>query len=130
MKYNVRCCCQPTKILGWMDLPIGHEDTIVTEMVSMAALTTHGAPVQPRTHTVKIKRYREAIENGYWRTEWAIYSENRSIEFWRQVKGFHEAIETNGPVRNWIQSAALVAQADPSEQLVQRPCGFDTQENS
>lgn len=78
----VRCCCQPTKVLGFMQLPRGQAkhsvwvqghglDVIEVRLMSDAKRTDDG------THAIT--------------TEMAIYSEDRGIEFWRGVTGFVEA---------------------------------------
>lgn len=78
----VRCCCQPTKVLGFMQLPRGQTkhsvwvqghglDVIEVRLMSDAKRTDDG------THAIT--------------TEMAIYSEDRGIEFWRGVIGFVEA---------------------------------------
>ena len=90
----VRCCCQPTKVLGFFQ--IREEDLRIGRMImrrkmkrpSFAALSD-----KPEPEPVKNQYEEGRIEalNSYNEKEYAIYSEDRPIEFWRELIGFVEA---------------------------------------
>lgn len=88
-RYAVRCCCQPTRIFGWMILPAGldHGDEIKVLTLPPLAATPDNTPL-PVTETIRLKRYGKA---NTW--EVAVYSDDRPIDFWRQVPGFIESTE-------------------------------------
>jgi hypothetical protein len=73
--YAVRCCCQPTKLLGWIRLP-----TEAEERRAWTALSRRDGPTY-----VELKRL---TDEGV--SEVAVYSDDRPIEFWRTVDGFRE----------------------------------------
>lgn len=77
----VRCCCGPTKILGFLSVPSQH--------------VGRGAPIMfrmtmGRACTAEVRRLSDC-RNGAFQDEWAIYSEDRPLSFWRDVEGFVEA---------------------------------------
>ena len=84
----VRCCCTPTKILGFLRLPVGHREWRVSDW-------------QGRIHRVEIKPISSARASGPGdedvdvAVESAVYSEDRGIEFWRSITGF---LEVSSPV--------------------------------
>ena len=73
---NVRCCCTPTKIFGQYPWPT-HRNTIKV------------VDVEGEVHI--LERRVIASRPGLPYTEYAIYSEDRPIEFWRMLPGFVEA---------------------------------------
>jgi hypothetical protein len=94
----VRCCCQPAKVLGFLRvtaqqiragylvLPpkINRTEGFVDDPMPKTGITVD-PPVQ-----LAIKRIGE-IKGESYGFENAVYSEDRPIEFWREVKGFVEA---------------------------------------
>lgn len=96
--FAVRCCCQPSKVLGFMLLPKrgGSERMIVDN--------------RGQSHKITIKdiyqvvppcsQYRDSGEPVEWSRasesvhtqELAIYSEDRDEEFWRTIPGFVWAV--------------------------------------
>ena len=91
----VRCCCQPTKVLGFF--PIREDEMRIGRMVmrrkmrrpSFAAITDETP--QPETVGNQYEEVRIEALNSYNEKEYAIYSEDRPIEFWRELIGFVEA---------------------------------------
>lgn len=71
----VRCCCTPKRVLGFMRLDQG-----IVRAGHRFRQRGNGRPAS-----------RESTWPDTYRREFAIYSEDRPIEFWRQVMGFIEA---------------------------------------
>lgn len=94
--YPVRCCCQPQKILGWLELPeglpSGYEITMATvpplRLADFPCASAVDPAAMPAINFEKI-RLRSYGRPGQW--EIAVYSDDRPIEFWRKVPGFIEA---------------------------------------
>lgn len=77
----VRCCCTPTKVLGFMIVPEHARFLLVEDIMG-------------GTHSIELKEIGQQFRT--WRgtspiTELAIYSDDRPIEFWRGIIGFMEA---------------------------------------
>ena len=96
MKYPVRCCCEPQKILGYIDLPRdrygdGERTRVKTmPMLSVTAFPKSGEkPVAMRStdEIIILRRYRDYAVGI---DEMAVYSDDRPIEFWRKIVGFME----------------------------------------
>lgn len=105
MKYNVRCCCQPQKIFGTLDIPavtarFPREVNVnlripVTPLVSLSAppACEYGTDVLWTTNfEVVVFRLR-----WFGRDELAVYSDDRPIEFWRGIPGFEEKVDCSCP---------------------------------
>ena len=96
--FAVRCCCQPTKILGFLRLEDGPIDRVV---VSDVYGGWHQLLLRESVHTVHAPR------------EIAIYADDRPIDFWRSIDGFVEAgppAPPRMPVPSWkFVPAALTA---------------------
>jgi len=91
MTYAVRCCCQPTKILGYLDGPIGISEFEIPEQIFAPYSISSNTDL---TDTVKTTKFVvRSYGNSPLETERAIYSEDRPIEFWRNVPGFRESQE-------------------------------------
>jgi hypothetical protein len=73
----VRCCCQPTRIFGFLRLERDHGPTVTVTDVFGAQ------------QVLELKRY--CAGGGFINDERAIYSDDRPIEFWRSIPGFVEA---------------------------------------
>jgi hypothetical protein len=89
--YAVRCCCTPTKIFGFVKLPSDVEDCYRVPLRSYqlsATTRVYDGPPEP-VPVQSAVLYVRKIGN-----ERAIYSEDRPIEFWRQVRGFVEATQS------------------------------------
>jgi hypothetical protein len=89
--YPVRCCCQPTKIFGFLRLPIGSARPVVLDL--------NGA-----RHEIEVKTISEKIidcpeglpPNEISRAdERAIYSDDRPLAFWRGIPGFVEVADSD-----------------------------------
>jgi len=89
--YAVRCCCTPQKIFGFLNLPMNIRMARVRlksgELVEVQIKQSCRASVQfaPSSLSPEI----DHIEQHY---EMAIYSEERPIQFWREVEGFMEVV--------------------------------------
>ena len=71
-RFNVRCCCQPQKILGTMELATSYPHP---------KLATSKGWTQ-----IELRSFFNGNE-----MEFAVYSDDRPIEFWRQFASFQEA---------------------------------------
>ena len=94
MRYPVRCCCEPTKLYGVIELPDGVREgttTIVRERPSIPAnwLTQEKPMVTSdgNIHSIKLMR---VVDHRSGLDEVAVYSDDRPIEFWRKIIGFTE----------------------------------------
>ena len=91
-RLNVRCCCQPTKILGTLEVPdmairSGHFDVVLcTRFVPLSSVSNrYDFQTKFRRETVHLKTFGNSRV-----AEQAIYSDDRPIEFWRKIHGFRE----------------------------------------
>jgi hypothetical protein len=100
--YPVCCCCQPTKIFGYLELPDPprpryevlafsyasaiweHRDLRPTPTCSVEQFTVEVRPIHLVDHSSE--DYELAVHSY----ELAVYSDDRPIEFWRKIRGFHE----------------------------------------
>jgi hypothetical protein len=86
MRYAVRCCCKPEKVLGWLHLPPGVHMVQVPEACGWSS----GQEVpreSPKRHRVELREYRD----DYGRREWVVYAEGRPLDFWMTLSGFEPA---------------------------------------
>lgn len=89
MRLNVRCCCQPTKIFGTLEVP----EAAIKRRLYMIATAEIAAAKYPsqityiKHHCIQIKQF-----GSHWPLEEAI-TDNRPIEFWRKIPGFKEGDE-------------------------------------
>lgn len=93
----VRCCCQPTKVLGFLRATaqqLKARSITLPPRTSSFDLEAPGLPMVgltlERPEVLEILPISNA-RGVYYESESAIYSEDRPIEFWRSVKGFVEA---------------------------------------
>jgi hypothetical protein len=97
MKHNVRCCCQPTKILGTLELPArvgpGHLQVLKHVVRAPAGplpfTVTFPAPAKDATvmyASIELKTF-QRVDGG---SELAVYSDERPIDYWRTFHGFVE----------------------------------------
>lgn len=96
MKLNVRCCCTPKKVMGVLDVPdalvrwMGGDMTLLRPMYGLAHLgriTDAEQVYSPITRAhIELRFYFH--ENG--RKELAVYSDDRPVDFWRNLPGFEE----------------------------------------
>lgn len=78
MRLNIRCCCQPLKIFGTLEVKqewVDREEFIVPFRDN---LTFH-------YERIILKTFRNGLLK-----ELAVYSDDRPIEFWRQLPEFRE----------------------------------------
>jgi hypothetical protein len=90
---NVRCCCQPTKILGRFPVPdhaLGCGSFRVATRSFRVATMSQGHSLE--THTIEVRLF----NNGFLGQEYAVYSDDRPIEFWRSLPSFIEAPPDQG----------------------------------
>lgn len=89
-RLNVRCCCQPTKILGTLEVPEGWQ------ALKAINLRRYDGGLEVLEIREIVLGARSELVEKYSRvplpalTERAVYSEDRPIEFWRKVPGFRE----------------------------------------
>jgi hypothetical protein len=95
VRLNVRCCCQPVKILGTLEVPaykakypgkivIGAESDCVA---SRNALRTTEPVPKPQIIEAELRRF-IGYTNGQSIVELAVYSDDRPIEFWKRIPTF------------------------------------------
>lgn len=78
MRYAIRCCCTPNKVLGWIEGPAD-----VPAWLVLGYMKWPGD--KPQKHRIEVREFQQGHS-----TERAVYSEDRPIEFWRAVPGFQE----------------------------------------
>lgn len=93
--YNVRCCCQPTKILGLLRLPTGLRSGDVVHAHERGTGVGHPIKMMDFTQITRIslELLRDAgavTDYARRQRELAVYSDDRPIEFWRKIQGFTE----------------------------------------
>lgn len=99
---NVRCCCQPEKIIGTLDLSEGTIERrrfwvferpwpkrFVTADASLGLDEIQ--PFNSDRYLIVLKNFSHA-DNAGDRREVAVYSDDRPIEFWRKLHSFKEAV--------------------------------------
>ncbi len=95
---NVRCCCQPVKVLGTLCVPVpaegfqhGYKIPLgVPILEAVRAFSAVQDDPRPMNKSVAFAEVRAFI-NQHGIKEFAIYSDDRTIEFWRQIPGFMAA---------------------------------------
>lgn len=87
MRLNVRCCCQPQKILGSLEVSSNRDRFLVHESVSFKYPLANEPRNNVPVHEIQV-RYFKNYEEGT--LERAVYSDDRPIEFWRKIPGFRE----------------------------------------
>lgn len=84
----VRCCCQPRKVFGFMQVERGMNYIDVGgkrfNIRIMSERNTFGFGIINKPEDITSIEYREEL---------AIYSEDHPIEFWREQEGFIEIKE-------------------------------------
>jgi len=88
MRLEVRCCCQPRKLLGWLDVPerLAKAGTVIRFVVDEGLRDQNGAP-----HYSQL-----ALPVEWYRLSWAanaqlaLKSEETPIEVLRRIGGFTE----------------------------------------
>jgi hypothetical protein len=93
--YPVRCCCQPTKIFGYLELPDPPRPRYEVLAFSYAFAIWEHRDLQP-TPTYSVEQFTVEVrpihlgDHSSEEYELAVYSDDRPIEFWRKIRGFHE----------------------------------------
>ena len=98
MRYPVRCCCTPERVLGWLHLPSGLPSLV---LVPEACGWTSGleAPRESqRTHLIELRVATHADGSS----ERVVYDDDRPMAFWLQLSGFEPNTEAG-------QGVAVVA---------------------
>ncbi len=103
IRVNVRCCCQPQKILGTLEVPHAangqvwrsrFQEAFFAAMVreELPKLVPTGSIPMDATTSIKTKiiKLKMFHGDGAYDEEVAVYSEERPLEFWRQFYGFKE----------------------------------------
>lgn len=99
---NVRCCCQPQKILGTLQLSESQVEARRFWVIERKTVEIKGAigtslvppDIVENTHNLcVIKDFTKyGPEIGEVKTEIAVYSDDRPLEFWRKIQGFVENV--------------------------------------
>ena len=85
MRYAVRCCCMPEKVLGHLDGPAGVPGFHVALRKSFSNRYQETEVLRPEAPVyVEVRAFRH--ENGS--RELAVYSDDRPVEFWAQIPSF------------------------------------------
>lgn len=89
IRLNVRCCCQPTKILGTLPVLDPAADWIRTmpaerPKVRLPDRSAIAAPAQYVEIRIRSFTRVDGVQ------ERAIYSDDRSLEFWHKLPAFRE----------------------------------------
>ena len=84
MRYEVRCCCSPQKLLGWAEAPEGAPT--VTFLLAVSYNSSLDAGCATETITLPIDRIQVPGRPAYP----AIKAERTSIETLRRIPGFIE----------------------------------------
>ncbi|MGY4269690.1 MULTISPECIES: hypothetical protein [unclassified Bradyrhizobium] len=98
MRYLVRCCCEPDKILGYLTVPHEMRNGERYPICRMDQLLINARPFEPSelVHSkIETALFRTLI-NADGNREIAVYSDDRPIEFWRGVRGFEEVVAGTG----------------------------------
>lgn len=82
--FAVRCCCDGSRVVGFLRLPVdaGPEVTIFERPGPLPLDDPHADLLNITRHTIRLRHF------GH---ERAVYSEDRPVEFWRGIAGFVEA---------------------------------------
>lgn len=91
-EYPVRCCCQPQKIFGYLELPDGLVGGTRIPVSLPAEATPAGAP--SNSHKIEMIELRGCFV--FFQEHVAVYSDDRPIEFWRQLPNFRELVPVAG----------------------------------
>jgi len=90
--YEVRCCCDPGRILGWLKTGMGPGGQYRTLLIIDGSFTAATYDTNPQpvlcsdTAEILFEQWRE--KNGH--VGWCINSHNQPLEIWRRVPGFRE----------------------------------------
>lgn len=99
--YPVRCCCDGSRILGFIALPEGqkeHRVTISPRTATYIAEFINGPRTkvdEPELATLRILYWHGGGSHvGSWQNrDEAVYGDGQDIEFWRRVPGFVEVAQ-------------------------------------
>ncbi len=102
-RLNVRCCCQPQKILGTLELrslALRQEVYIPPEYPSI------WSKPEAINEIVQVPPYETIVLRQFYHLatgelELAVYSDDRPIEFWRKFKGFREATSESDEINEY-----------------------------
>jgi hypothetical protein len=98
MRYNVRCCCEPNKILGTLELDgmmaararsLGGLRIFALNSLSFSALADPDTVPFIETVDVHIRPF-VTYGRGISMSEDAVYSDDRPVDAWARVPGFIE----------------------------------------
>lgn len=96
--FAVRCCCTPRKVFGFLNLPVaGPDKRTVTDLFgqkhTVALMPIYVNNTMPCTMVDYLRNQDMLLDVAQRITlpEIAIYSDDRSIDFWRSIVGFVEA---------------------------------------
>ena len=89
MKMEVRCCCTPRKLLGWLDVKEGLRPGDVANFMLMEKRLTLEGDTSGKFEVVQLPIQRIAEGSKSWL---ALKSEETPIEKLRKIPGFKESI--------------------------------------
>ena len=94
MRLEVRCCCLPQKVFGTLEVPddiARNGGTFRIPYMERPFAEFHDnwdkEPSQFGTYTIEVRPF---VIDSFIR-KMAVYSDDRPIEFWRELPGFVEA---------------------------------------
>lgn len=90
-RYAVRCCCQPMKVLGYLDLPadLRHGSRVqLYRPPRVSVMTSYEPPATiPAPEWAEIREF-YSYATGRRVVELAVYSDDRPVEFWAGLPNF------------------------------------------
>ena len=121
MRLNIRCCCQPTKILGTMEVldprpgayPVLLADGSYSK-IEIKSFISNQMRLKPSFEPFEPNKEIEFER----KVESAIYSDDRPVDFWRQFTTFREGDSLNAgnfKVRDLLK---VLLRADPEDVVV------------
>lgn len=84
-RLNIRCCCTPQKILGSLPWPGWPANVAGTHR---AFLVEPGAAYAGQRIETVIVEIRQFVDPDEPYTEWAIYGDDKPVEFWQKIRGY------------------------------------------
>lgn len=90
VRLNVRCCCQPTKIFGTLEVEDFCRERILLQMKPVVTEAAEEVPARDPLPVAEIKKIFLKADTDFMLEEYAVYSDDRPLEFWRSVEGFIE----------------------------------------
>lgn len=96
VRLEVRCCCQPQKLLGWLTVPDARRKSVAFRLSQRVyrlvghRLVGHAASIEPRTVVLPIEQINYEVA-GVEVSYRAIKAEGAPLELLRRIPQFEEA---------------------------------------